>query len=462
MARQPASRLQLSGRRFLIRRTGHALVRGDARMLDDPLRAQSISLAAGCLLAVIAIVGCLVLAVLRPHGALGSAPILMTRTSGALHVRIGDVVHPVLNLASARLIAGTPANPQPVSDAAIAAANRGPLVGIPGAPAQIDPPLTIEESGWRVCDVSDPPSTVLIAGPDRGDTRLQRQGQAILVRPRGEGAATTYLLFDGRRAAVDLRDMAVVRALRLEAIAPLAVSRALLDTVPEGPAVRAPTITDAGAPGPQALAGLTVGSVVRVARADLGGVEFYVVLTRGLQRIGTVAADLIRFTVPQPGGEPPIVAADTLADVPIVDHLPVAAFPAGVRQPPGAVVCAGWHDRRRDPDTNTTLLVGDSLPDTLTLAQADEAGPNIDRFSFPHGRSALVRSTSVAADGGTPGSLYLINDLGVRFGIHDDDTAAHLGLATAAVPAPWPMLALLPRGPELSKAAASVVRDATP
>jgi len=35
----------------------------------------------------------------------------------------------------------------------------------------------------------------------------------------------------------------------------------------------------------------------------------------------------------------------------------------------------------------------------------------------------------------------------------------HLGLAGAPVPAPWPILARLPRGPELSKDAASIVRD---
>ncbi|MDV3127478.1 type VII secretion protein EccB [Mycobacterium sp. 21AC1] len=460
MARQPASRLQLSGYRFLIRRTEHALVRGDARMLDDPLRAQSISLAAGCLLAVIAVVACVVLAVLRPDGALGSAPILMTRTSGALHVRIGDTIHPVLNLASARLIAGTPADPKPVGDAVIAAAKRGPLVGIPGAPTQIDPALSIEESGWTVCDVSDPPATVLVVGRRGGDTRPQRPGQAMLVRPRGESAATTYLLFDGRRAVVDLRDMAVVRALRLEGVAPRDVSRALLDTVPEVPAIRAPVIADAGAPGPPALGGLTIGSVVRVIRADLGGAEFYVVLGAGLQRIGAVAADLIRFTVAQPRSEPVTVAADALVDVPFVETLPVAAFPAGVRQPAGAVVCAGWDVRQAGPDTNTTLLVGDSLPqEALTLAQADESGPNIDRVLIPAGRSALVRSAAVTGDDGTPGSLYLVNDLGVRFGIHDDEVATRLGLTAAAVPAPWPMLASLPRGPELSTAAASVVGD---
>ena len=39
-------------------------------------------------------------------------------------------------------------------------------------------------------------------------------------------------------------------------------------------------------------------------------------------------------------------------------------------------------------------------------------------------------------------------------------TARALGVTSSPVPAPWPVLARLPRGPELSRAAASVTRDA--
>ena len=95
MARQSTTRLNVSGYRFLLRRMEHALVRGDVRMLDDPLRAQSLSLISGVILALIIVVVCAVLAFLRPSGALGSAPIVMMRDSGALYVRVGDIIHPV-------------------------------------------------------------------------------------------------------------------------------------------------------------------------------------------------------------------------------------------------------------------------------------------------------------------------------------------------------------------------------
>src|SRR6478672_12459768 len=185
MARQSTTRLNVSGYRFLLRRMEHALVRGDVRMLDDPLRAQSLSLISGVILAVIVVVVCAVLAFLRPSGALGSAPIVMMRDSGALYVRVGDIIHPVLNLASARLIAGTPANPEPVSASAINNAKRGPLMGIPGAPAAIAAPLGEDESGWAVCD--DAMSTTVIVGDVPAIEPAS--GRRLLVTPRTEGAA---------------------------------------------------------------------------------------------------------------------------------------------------------------------------------------------------------------------------------------------------------------------------------
>ncbi|MGV9802356.1 type VII secretion protein EccB [Mycobacterium sp. NPDC003449] len=460
MARQPATRLQLSGYRFLLRRTMHALVRGDARMLDDPQRAQSISFTAGCVLAAVAIIGSLVLAVVRPGGALGSAPILIDRDSGALYVQVDGTVHPVPNLASARLIAGAPADPEPVGAGVLAAARRGPMLGIMGAPIRIDPPLTADESGWTVCDIAEPAGTVLTAGRPGAGLRSARRSQAVLVSPRGEGAANTYLLYDGRRARVDLRSIAVVRALRLEGIAPVPVSRSLLDGVPEAPAVQAPVIAAPGTPGPPALGGPTVGTVVRLARADAA--EFYIVLGNGLQRVGRVVADLVRFTVPQPAGGPPEIAADVVARVPFVQDLVLGPLPERVQAGAGIAVCAGWDPLPSGTDLKTGLYLADSLRvwDTaIELAQQDGAGPNLDRIGIPAGRSALVRATGLAGESTTTGARYLVDDLGVLFGIRDDETAASLGLAGPAVEGPWPMLALLPRGPELSRAAASVLRD---
>jgi hypothetical protein len=98
----------------------------------------------------------------------------------------------------------------------------------------------------------------------------------------------------------------------------------------------------------------------------------------------------------------------------------------------------------------------DGVP--LRLAQADGAGPNVDAVFLPRGRSMLVRSTGVTGNGGGS-ALYYLDEFGVVYGIHDDETAKHLGLEGPPTPAPWPVLGRLPRGPELSREAASVARD---
>jgi type VII secretion protein EccB len=467
MVRQPATRLQLSGRRFLARRMMHALVRRDVAMFDDPLRAQSFSLAAGGVVAALVVVAGAVLGQVRGTGVPDSAPIVMARDTGALYVRVGDTLHPVLNLASARLVARSAATPVPAGEASIAGLKRGPLMGIPGAPASIGEPL--RGPAWTVCDDDRTVVAVGRSDADHSDVDRMASTRPVLVTPRGEGAATTYLMYDGQRAAVDLRNLAVVRALRLDGVVPVPVSRTLLDLVPEVPAIAPPPIADHGAPGPASLPGATIGSVVTVRRAD--AVERYVVLREGLQRVGEVAADLIGYAYDTGGRPPASVAPAAVAALPIADHLPTSSFPRQARTPVGAAeglgVCARWQPgAAARTSSNTVVLTGVSpyrdAAKVTALAQADGTGPDVDAVAMPGGTVADVRSARIIGDDGASGARFVVTDGGVVFGVHDDDTARFLGLSDGPEVAPWPILAHLPRGPELSVDAASVVRDGLP
>jgi len=455
----------------------HALVRGDTRMLDDPLRAQSISLAAGAVLASIAVVVCTILAFLRPAGDLGDAPIVVVRDTGALYVRLGEVLHPVFNLASARLIAGTPADPYVVSQQAVDSARRGTQVGIPGAPQQIATPLSAEESAWTVCDDARG-ETIVVAGRIADGTVTS--GVGVLVTPRDVRSATTYLLYDGRRARVDLRHPAVVRALRLEGSVPQPISAAVLAAIPEAPEIMPPHIPEAGSPGPRTMGGHPVGAVLKVHRTKAdsdGSTDYFVVLAEGVQRIGEVTADLIRYTDSRVGEQIPTVAPHVVGALPIIDTLPVTTFPERMSPLPTypeqplaehagvshvRVICAHW---RADPigrAPSTTVLVGDEPPlisRPVELAQADAEGPAVDAVSMPPGRNAFGRSVGLTGGGQSTGSLFLVTDSGVRYGIPNSETARILGLTDTAQPAPWPILAVLPQGPELSRSGASVDRD---
>ena len=458
MAGRTSSWMQLSAQRFRMRRLEHALVRRDVAMHDDPLRSQSLSIVAGAVLAVIVVAACVVVAVVRPHGTLGPARIVLVRESGALYVLIGEAWHPAANLASARLITRSADEPRVVGQRALDGVRRGPAVGIPGAPDPLGAPQSWDV--WTVCDGAD---TVVAAGAGTSPADRFDPDRTVLVTPRGEGPALTYLLYEGRRARVDLRETAVVRALRLDRVVPQPVSRALLDTVPEVAPITVPPVEEEGEAGPGAV-GEPVGSVVRVLGA--AGAEHYVVLADGMQRVGEVAADVIRFARAESTAVAPAVAPAVVAATHLVDRLPVADFPAHARPAAGAsdgVVCARWHAGTAEPSSTTTVLVGAALPadaDTVALAQADGAGPRVDRVHLPRGRSSYVASTPILGSGGGTGPRHLVTDVGVVSGVRDDAAATALGLPSAPVSAPWPVLAWLPHGPELAIEDASVARDA--
>ncbi|MCV7426461.1 type VII secretion protein EccB [Mycobacterium montefiorense] len=461
MPHQPTTWVHVSGYRFLLRRIARALLSGDTCASSEPLWSRTGPLKVGCVLAAIGLAGCAFVGVLRPQVRLDHAQIVVGRATGALYVRVGDIWHPAMNLASARLIAATDANPQPVSESELSHTKRGPLLGIPGAPQLLGPLLSGDEAAWTICDTDGGAATTVVVGSTRGSSarRLGRD-QALLVTS-GTGPPA-YLLYNGLRAVVDLADTAVLRALRLEGRAPTVVSQSLLNAVPEAPPITAPRIRGAGGKA-AGLPAFPVGSVLRVTRAD--GDEYYAVLSTGVQRVGQVAADLMRFSDSRGVANVIAVAPDVLRGAQISNTLPVQTFPErapgdGSSNGTTTTVCASSAPTASGP-AGVAFVVGSGLPlradqTPVALSQADGRGPALDGVYVPPGHGAYVRGNSGA------GARYLVTDTGVRFAIHDNDSAHDLGLRTEAVPVPWPMLALLPSGPELSRANASVARDVVP
>ncbi|HEY0227577.1 MAG TPA: type VII secretion protein EccB [Mycobacterium sp.] len=455
MPRQPTTWLQVSGYRFLLRRVECALLRADTCPAGQPLRTRTAPLTIGCVLAAIVLAASASLTLLRGEARLDQAQIVMGKKSGALYVRVGDTWHPVLNLPSARLIAGTSADPQPVLESEFSRTKRGPLLVIPGAPQFIGPLLSGGESVWTMCDTDSAAATTVVVGAlEQSSVHRLADEQAILAA--SGPASPTYLLYNGQRAVVDLADPAVVRALRLEGRRPQAVSPLLLNAIPEVAPIATPRIRGAGDKA-TVLSGIPVGSVLRITRGD--GDEYYAVLAAGVQRIGRVAADLMRFSDTHGTAGIVAVAPDVIRATPIVNTLPVATFPS---QAPTALitdssVCATWVPGASGY-SGVALQTGGHLPvpdgrAPVTLSQADGHGPALDAVYLPPGRSAYVRAE------GHVGARYLMTDTGVRFAIHDDDAARDLGLPAAVTAIPSPLLEALPSGPELSRANASVARD---
>ncbi|MDN2502433.1 type VII secretion protein EccB, partial [Nocardia nova] len=174
MPAQLTTRAQVNGYRFLLKRYEHALVRRDVRMLHDPMRTQFRSLVIGAVLGLLGVAGAAILAFLHPQGSVGDSKIVMGKDSGALYVLVDGTLHPVLNLASARLISGADASPASVKDSKLTQP-RGPLLGIPGAPGALPGSGDPRRSTWTMCDNLLPsatggaaatgPLTTVIAGP---------------------------------------------------------------------------------------------------------------------------------------------------------------------------------------------------------------------------------------------------------------------------------------------------------
>ena len=181
MSRQFTTRAQVSGYRFGLARAEHALVRREARMLHDPLRNQRRALLAGAVLAVLILAGAGIYGIVRPEPTVGDARIVAA-DSGALYVLLDDALHPVPNLASARLILGEALPVRRVSQRSLAGYRRGPELGIVGAPSAL--PVDGGATGWTVCDDPGAGTAVLVGelpdgGPPTADAALVHRADEL-------------------------------------------------------------------------------------------------------------------------------------------------------------------------------------------------------------------------------------------------------------------------------------------
>ncbi|WP_167107500.1 type VII secretion protein EccB [Mycobacterium sp. DL592] len=471
------TRHQVSAWRFVMRRIASGLALHDTRMLVEPLRSQSRAVLMGVLLAVTAVLGCFVFSLLRPAGVAGSDPILADRSTAALYVRVDGKLHPVLNLTSARLVSGRPAEPTMVTSDQLDGFARGNLIGIPGAPERmVQNP--IRDSEWAVCDGSEPRAdaagVTVIAGPvDRSGARAHDLPASAAVPVAGpEG---TWLLWGGRRSAIDPADRAVADALGLPAAGGAArpISPGLFNAIPEGSALRVPQIPGAGLPPVFALpVAAPVGAVVIAYRTD-GTPTNYAVLPDGLQPVSPVLAAVLRNANSYGFAQPPTLTADDIVRLPVSSQLDVAAFPdrpvALVDPAQAPVTCALWQRADGATTSSLTLLSGSMLPTPDGTHPVDLIGGNTagtaTRVTLPAGRGYFVRTVGQQDSSPPSGALFWISDTGVRYGIGTDPsttekTVAALGLTQPPIPMPWPVLSLLAPGPALSQSDALVVYDA--
>ena len=473
------TRHQVSGWRFSIRRISNGVALRDTRMLTDPLRRQGRALSVGVLLGAVLVAGAFVLSVFKPAGVSGTHPVLAERSTNALYVVVNDELHPVLNLASARLIVGKPDNPTVVKGSEIDKFALGNTLGIPNAPSRMLQSRA-RDARWMVCDATGGPqsgTTVISADPVAGPGHAAALPASSAILASSDGGTTTWLIWGGKRSQIDLHNAAVTAAVGINADtpAPRTINRALLNLIPESAPLVVPFVANAGDP-PRfvwPVPGQTpppVAAVVIDHDAN-NQTRYYTVTADGLQPISPVVAAILRANDAYGLVEPPALTPDQVAKASKAAPIAVDDYPATPLQvldpSTDPVTCAQWVKLDGAPTSRLTLLAGQSLPvavDATPVTLDAGAGPgSAQRVVLPRGSGYFVQVTGQQPQSTTKESLFWVSDLGVRYGMEAAGTgqetsspAQVLGMTSPPLPIPWSVLSLLAPGPTLSKTDALV------
>lgn len=478
------TKTQISGYRMLVRRIEQAFIRRDVRLLSSPFTAQTTAYSLGVGVGALILLAGLVMSFIKPAPLRGDATIVATQ-SGGRYVMYEGALHPVTNLASARLITGKADSVRTMKDAELEEYPRGLLMGIPGAPDEMVP-RTDEVSRWAVCSQYDSASeldltprtstrTLLVAGGDEivpGQSPVS-ETEALLVRESDGKTSRTWLLHGGFRSEVTPAENALIATLlidqeTLDQATP--VTAAFLDAVPVREAIRAPQLLRQGQSS-TAVQRYEVGSVLSSTGVD--GDSMFLVLDTGLQPVGAFGAQLLINSGAELVSD---VSAAQVAEVPRVsaadmDHWPTVR-PAPVQRD---TVCFDW-SRSGQAAGGSELYALDSVPldaeardRVVALLPARGQTPQTDFFYTTPGRGWLVQVTGHSDGSAAREQLWWIGDNGVRYAVTGDsgsspaETVAMLGLSeTTPQLVPWSVLRLLPEGASLSPESAAVVHEQIP
>ncbi len=469
----PTTKLQVTGRKFLVNRLNHALTRHDTSMRHNPERSTSMAVWAGVTVCALVAGGAGLMAYMKPQGLRQEAPIVQSRESLELFVDIDGRLHPALNLVSARLIAGRPDEPALVKAAEVNNVPRGQLVGIPGAPGRVFQSAQ-RDAVWSVCDVVDHPGmanpgvhTAVIGGD--AQQRISQDGSAARIVQGPDSG--TWLLHGGQRHRIDVSDAALVTGLGLSRFPVIdTIGRELFNAIPIGQPIGVPPIAAAGAPTAYPVApGVVVGSVFRVSESGDTPEQWYVALVDGVQQISPVAATVLRNVNTYGAATAPTISPDVVAHLPAArPGLDLSAFPDtplhSVAVGDAPVTCWQWVKKSGEQQADSALAFLTTLPltgDQNRVWHHDLVSrPGVAMYA-PPGSGWFVQTTGSDPRSPAAETQWWLSDAGVRYGLvssSDSNAAASLGL-TDPLPVPWPVLAGLAAGPQLSKTDALVAHD---
>jgi type VII secretion protein EccB len=470
---------QIQANQFLRRRLVSALATGDANHPTSPGRRLVLGTVMGAVAVLLVAAGFGIVGILKPASSVDwrqSGQVILEQGTGAHFVLGSDgLLHPVINEASALLLAGTDKTVT-ASASALSSAPRGVTLGIAGAPESLPPASGLLTPTLVTCSsapagqsgTAAPTTSVLLTGANRAagalaGMRALSARQGLLVQAPG---GAPYLVAGGYR--YQLPAPAAVVALGYQNVAPVPVAPSWLGTLPAGRDLALVAIPGAGGPGPAVGGAATrVGQVLTTSSALGGPAEYYLVRAGGLEPITQTEAVLVLGDTANAAAYPaaaPKVLPSSLAAVASAPQQTAGAdasgYPARIPAPADAgagtvVVCAAGDGR-----DVASVAVGPALPlpaGARAMSTGATSGDVVaGQVYVPPGSGALVAAQ--AAPGARPTTTYLVTDEGVKFPVANAAARSSLGYGSVKpVPVSTTLLDLLPTGPALDRAAAEAV-----
>jgi type VII secretion protein EccB len=147
-------REQVRAYNYQVKRLVRGVLMGKPEHWDQPFRRSTIGTVVGMILALIAVVGCVLFGLLRP----GAGPelasdttVVVEKDTGTRYLVADGTLRPVANLASALLLAGPQLHVQSLPQGRTRSLPRGTAVGIVGAPEDVPGADGVSKAGWSVC-----------------------------------------------------------------------------------------------------------------------------------------------------------------------------------------------------------------------------------------------------------------------------------------------------------------------
>jgi len=402
----------------------------------QPLRAVVIGVALTALI----VLGGVFYGLIRPGlpTGWGDNHLILASDTGARYVSIKNVLYPVINTASARLL--MPADKYAVittDQKTLTGITVGPTVGILGAPDHLPAAAALVGNGWGACELSGAKTAVTISSIHSLDP--SSNAAVVSVDKR------LYVVFGQLRYEVDAAKAdSVLRAVGLDTSSATAVDGRWLDLFQPGTALKPIVVPQAGQP--VGSTGLTVGSVVHPEGSAT--TERYLVTSDGqIAHLGPIAYQLYLLGTGANGSGDHDVSPAQIASV------PTAKAPAGGADWPAAKL----NPVPTDSPACALLTHSDGEPQTV-LAQLTQSSHPLTTSAGIHvtsGAGALVRASG--AGNQSSGTVYVIDETGTAYPVPGatSDIIARLGYTTArVVKVPQTWVDFMPVGPALTVKAA--------